>query len=347
MPHTSHKKKKNTNNNTHKKRHVSVDEDGWTRVVTTTTSTGTRIPNIAQPRPTPSQQQLAFSWKFGDKHVAFDMSLPTAVAAPSDMTADKMDKRYRAVEARWLESESWAGLEDALRQTATRNPQDFHISKCILVGSGSCSTAPSGREEVTYYQVAAFKAAKDLIQQLQGTRPVVYAQEPLYNGLDAEYLETLGISVVDHPGGFEAVGDGDGAAGVFVFSPCAERYVELQIMHHRPSLWLHRPLADDRWPPLDVDGTTTPASPLASLDWMLHGRSTHGIADPLQGEQDRHGRDRDTWEPRLRAEYLINRALFEDSRRRYEALKLPSLPAHNYPFEGVALLRYDEACDDQ
>lgn len=343
MPHTSHKKKKNSSNNTHKKKHVTVDEDGWTRVVTTTTSAGTRIPNITHPRLTPSQQQLAFSWKFGGKHVAFDMSLPTAVAAPPDMTVDKMDQRYRAVEARWLESESWAGLEDTLRQTATRNPQDFHISKCILVGSGSCSTAPSGREEVTYYQVAAFKAAVDLLQQLQGTRPVAYAQEPLYNGLDAEYLHTLGISVVDHPRGFEALGD-----GVFVFSPCAERYVELQIMHHRPRLWLHRPLSDDRWPPLDLDGTTTPASPHPSLDWMLHGRNTLGVADPVQGGQEHGGdRDRDTWEPRLRAEYLINRALFEDSRRRYKASKLPSLPAHNYPFEGVALLRYDESCDGQ
>ncbi|RVX71409.1 hypothetical protein B0A52_04981 [Exophiala mesophila] len=337
MPHTSHKKK-------NKKRHVTVDEDGWTKVITTTTSTGPRIPNISQPLPTASaSQQLAFSWNIDGKHVSFDMTLPAAVAAPSDMTVDHLDKRFRAVEARWLDSESWAGLDEVLRQTTTKDQQTLlHISRCILIGSGSCSTAPSGRQEVTFYQVAAFKAAVDLIRRLQKAPPVVYAQEPLYNDLDAQFLHTLGISVVQHPRGFDAVDDG----AVFMFSPCPERFVELQIMQHRPTLWLHRPLLNDRWPSLD-------SSP--NLDWMLHGRNNHSTAisnsdsTRVSAGQDHQGNHRSSCESHLRAEYLVNRALFEHSRRRYKVWKLPSLPAHNLPFEGAALLRYDdngESCDD-
>ncbi|KEF61297.1 uncharacterized protein A1O9_02862 [Exophiala aquamarina CBS 119918] len=318
MPHTSRKKKTSQN-----KRRQVLDDDGWTRV---TTAGGLTAPALlVKNELAQDQQMLHFKWGIGDRSVNIRSWLPGPHKIHPGICLDKMLARYRILEAKWLESTSYAALRMALSKDRVAQHQRV-VKTCLIFGSGSFSAAIIGREDVSFYQLAAFKSAIDLIEQVQGHRPESYAQEPYYTELDVELLGTLGISTVSHPRGFELIND-----NAFAYSPCAERWVELQIMHSQPTLWLHAHL-QDRWP-LDKDGKP---SIVQLSNWMLNGR----VRDPQNPDwSSLYGSELDpgVGERRLQEEYVINHQLYEAFKQSHQSLPLPDLNANNFPFQSCAL----------
>lgn len=229
MPHTSHKKKA-----IHKKRKEVVDDEGWTRV---TSSTDLALGVTQRPAAGDSDTSLPRS-----AGAQTDANPSETVARPMQpvrgTTVETMTAQYRKIETKWRESDMCRVLQDILRQSIAGGRQE--ISHCVVFGSGSfCGDEIHwiDRHESAYYQIAAFKVVADTVEQIQGRRPPCYAQEPYYNDLDAAFLATLDVTRVGHPQGFELL-DGNS----FVYSPAAEPEVELQIIRHNPKIWLHRSL---------------------------------------------------------------------------------------------------------
>lgn len=318
MPHTSRKKKIAQN-----KRRQVVEEDGWTRVTTPSALAAPAFPinnDLGQ-----DQQKLHFEWSIDGSFVIINSWQPSPHKIHPGASLEKMLAKYRVLEAKWLESASYAALKTALSKDRVVQGQGL-VQKCVIFGSGSFSAAILGREDVSFYQLAAFKSTVDLIEQVQGHRPVSYAQEPYYTELDVELLATLGISTVSHPRGFELIDE-----NAFAYSPCAERWVELQLMHNRPALWLHARL-QDRWP-LNKDGTP---SMLQLNNWMLNGR----VQDPQSPDWSAlYGLDLEAndGERRLQEEYITNHQLYEAFKQSHQSFALPDLDANNFPFQSCAL----------
>lgn len=226
MPHTSHKKK-----NAAKKRKEVVDEEGWTRITSSTSVART----VAQ---TPNGVEgVGIKSRF---NTAGTNSL-RPMSPVKGTTPETIRAQFNGVQARWLETELCKALQEVLT-AVVRNGNK--ITRCVMFGSGSfCGDEVHwiDRHESAYNQLAAFKTAVDTISRVQGEPAHAYAQEPCYNDLDAGLLAGLDITKVDHPAGFELLAPA-GTSSSFAYSPAAEPVVELEIMSHDPSLWLHRSL---------------------------------------------------------------------------------------------------------
>ncbi|EXJ91058.1 hypothetical protein A1O1_04165 [Capronia coronata CBS 617.96] len=229
MPHTSRKKKP-----VHKKRKEFVDEEGWTRITSTTSVIG--VP----------RKSTAVDSQTGGFHGRLEVPnvLKPAGVTPRPMkpvkgtTVDTMRAQYNRIEANWLESDLCRSLKEILRRYLGGGRRE--ISNCVVFGSGSfCGDEIHwvDRHESAYYQIAAFRTVADTIEQIQGHWPPCYAQEPFYNELDAAFLANMHITRVDHPQGFNLLDEAS-----FVYSPAAEPEVELRILSHDPEIWLHRSL---------------------------------------------------------------------------------------------------------
>lgn len=67
-----------------------------------------------------------------------------------------------------------------------------------------------------------------------------YAQDPVFNTLDAALLRSLGITVVEHPCAFERV-----SAGSFLFCPGVERvHLDVLLRGEKPRALFGGPLED-------------------------------------------------------------------------------------------------------
>jgi len=176
MPHTSRKKKPVRN-----KRVEVVDEDGWTRVTSSNVDHDGRRP---RPRPRPpledgwrnrSDAFKSYTLRFGvDEEDSCCQSWTVTPWEPEEgMTVEKLDQQYRAVEKKWLESESWKALKTAL--TSRVLSAENNIITCVVFGTGSLSGYRDGwigRHQVAFFQVAAFKAVVDTIGRF---RPLLWA----------------------------------------------------------------------------------------------------------------------------------------------------------------------------
>lgn len=153
-------------------------------------------------------------------------------------TTTSMRAQFDKIETKWRQTDLCKAFKDVLAKRIAE--AESKISHCILFGSGSlCGDEVHwiDRHESAYYQVAAFKTAIETIQQAQQQPIRAFAQEPSYNELDAALLASLHITKVDHPEGFNLLGEPS-----FAYSPAAEPEVELQIMFYDPPIWLHRSL---------------------------------------------------------------------------------------------------------
>ncbi|KIV77115.1 hypothetical protein PV11_08943 [Exophiala sideris] len=229
MPHSSHKKKSLS-----KKRQEVLDEEGWTRITSSNTTSRAPAPNAST-----NGSESVFTWNFNGKQVTKTCGAAIRPMKPlQGTTLQSMQAHYTKVATKWLESEMYHSLKDVLTRRILAS--DSKIIKCVIFGSGSlCGDAIHwlDRHESAYYQIAAFKSVVDIIEQVQGQRPQSYAQEPYYNDLDTELLATLKSTAVTHPRGFELLDTNS-----FAYSPAAELEVEYQIMSLNPRIWLHRSL---------------------------------------------------------------------------------------------------------
>lgn len=284
-----------------------------------------------------SPKQMVFKWGIADTGAGAGAGTGAVVtrtihASPTNpmsvsknVTVDHVRARYDVIEQRFRSTLFHERVRDILAtrvlppssstsssschntDETSREGCKVRIKTCVLFGSGSLSGDAVhwiDRRESALYQVSCFLAVVDTITRLQGgSRPRCIAQEPGYNAVDVDVLKGLGVSVVVHPEGFEALrttaskseGEGERPANtdVMVYSPAAEMEVEYQILSSRPAVWLHR-----------------------GLDHLLLSMR-EGNFTPSESE--------------------VNSRITRDFKDGYDFSKLPEVEARNFPFHGSVI----------
>lgn len=214
MPHTSRGKKKFERS----KRQEVVAEDGWTRVVN---STAKGLGNL----------NLLSSSQTAKCDTAQTDNTITKTDIPPDATLKKLVERLSRLDEQWLGSESY---EAAVATFFEHLEEEKKITKCIFLGSGTFCGYRSGwigRHDVALLQLAVFLSQVEAIVKVQELKPLCYAQEPLYNSMDLEFLKQQGyeIEVLEHPAGLDMIDE-----ATFVYAPGVERHIAHSIYKNNP-----------------------------------------------------------------------------------------------------------------
>ncbi|KAJ5134173.1 hypothetical protein N7526_005538 [Penicillium atrosanguineum] len=236
MPHTSRQKR--TSNPAQKRLQVT-SSDGWTHVTSSNNvrrvMRTSRVPSAAQAKEEEEESILG------------------PAEAPARLTFDDLQTQYAAHRDRWVESETWKTLSKLLaeqmreRERIVLNDDTAWgpVDAIVCIGLGS----PSGflrdgwvdRRTVSMYQLAALDSmATQLSQGPDDSIPFsfpIYAQDPVFNGLDCLLLESLGITIVNDPVAFERI-----TQNTLLFCPGAEKkHLEL-VLPSNPCLVFGGPL---------------------------------------------------------------------------------------------------------
>ncbi|KAJ5536703.1 hypothetical protein N7513_009889 [Penicillium frequentans] len=215
MPHSTRTKRPSPLT---QKRLQVTDDDGWTHVTTGGNARRTV-------RGTKGSKKTSSSDRAGAVAMTEDVESNPVLSpaeAPGRLTLEELQAQYAAHRDTWTGSETWKKLEKVLDERA-QSAQDESsglgaVDRIVCIGLGS----PSGflrdgwvdRRSVSMYQLAALERIKEKL----GSSVPVYAQDPVFNTLDCALLDAMGITVVEHPVGFESV-----TRTTLLFCPGAER----------------------------------------------------------------------------------------------------------------------------
>ena len=316
MPHTNRKKK----NSRPPKRQQITDEDGWTRI------TSTRPSKMAPPFPDDNIDAWITTSPYdehSDSEMPFDPLLrrnwnDPAHRAPAEATSGKVQKLFESIQPMWLASESFKKLSQALSNILGK---DHKTSTCVIFGSGSFSGLRHnwiGRHDVALLQVAVFLSVVKAIEQVEGARPVCYAQEPNYNELDRAFLKSQEVEVKDDPEAFSLI-----ESSSFAYAPGAELDVELGILFRNPDLTLSHKL-DFYW----RDGEGRPVC----------SRKGRHYEDPSETVLSAEAlQEADYLHFAARRENENECQIFERFMSQHDSTKIPDLDMKDFPFWGQKL----------
>jgi hypothetical protein len=139
------------------------------------------------------------------------------------------------------------------------------------------------------------------VEQVQSSRPVVYAQEPAYNILDKSLLNKLQILPVDSPTGWTLI-----EPSSFVYCPGAEQFVSIMALENNPAFYLAGP-----------------------LDWLRGQQAERKCQNDVSTSFDVRPHDA---EDQRKILSMIEKYVHE-----HNAQKLSDLDAPDYPFHGMVL----------
>ncbi|CAI7593272.1 unnamed protein product [Penicillium pancosmium] len=231
MPHSSRKKR---NPVSAQKRLEVTDDDGWTHV-----TSGSNVRRVVRTTKARSDRET-------NKADETELVLSPA-EAPARLTFEELETQYKGYKERWVQSETWQKLRVHLDQRihdqeTETSSQDLNVDGIVCIGLGS----PSGflrdgwvdRRAVSMYQLAALETIKDVFTSANRSSSFpIYAQDPVFNNLDRALLESLGMTVVNTPVGFERV-----TSKTLLFCPGAERKHLDMLLPSNPKLVLGGPL---------------------------------------------------------------------------------------------------------
>ncbi|KAJ5913349.1 hypothetical protein N7504_002232 [Penicillium tannophilum] len=215
MPHSTRTKRPSPLT---QKRLQVTDDDGWTHVTTGGNARRTVRGTKGSKKTSSSDRAGAIATT---EAVESDPVLSPA-EAPGRLTLEELQAQYAAHRDTWTGSETWKKLEKVLDERAQLAQDESSglgaVDRIVCIGLGS----PSGflrdgwvdRRSVSMYQLAALERIKERL----GSSVPVYAQDPVFNTLDCALLDAMGITVVEHPVGFESV-----TRNTLLFCPGAER----------------------------------------------------------------------------------------------------------------------------
>ncbi|CAD0091052.1 unnamed protein product [Aureobasidium mustum] len=186
MPHSSRRPGKPY----HPKRVISETEDGWSRVEHTA--------------PT----------RYGSKPVV-GSSLP---AVDRSLTVQKLLDEHTRCKRQWVESEARRWLQQLLTRQMAEGGWSLNKAVCVALGSPSLSWANRLR---SVWQLVMFM---DLVD-MDADELKLYAQEPRFTSLDKDFLESLGVAVLEPPQAEELADE-----STLIFIPCLEWLLELPFM---------------------------------------------------------------------------------------------------------------------
>ncbi|KAJ6092792.1 hypothetical protein N7486_008081 [Penicillium sp. IBT 16267x] len=244
MPHSTRTKRPNPLT---QKRLQVTDDDGWTHVTTGGNARRTM-------RGTQGSKKASSSDPVGATAPAEDIESGLVLRpaeAPGRLTLEELQAQYAAHRDTWTGSETWKELEKILDERVQVAQEESSglgaVDSIVCIGLGS----PSGflrdgwvdRRSVSMYQLAALESIKERLGSSDRTSTPtsipVYAQDPVFNTLDRALLEGMGITVVEHPVGFENV-----TRSTLLFCPGAERtHLEL-VLPSNPRFVFGGPLED-------------------------------------------------------------------------------------------------------
>lgn len=239
MPHSTRTKRPSLLT---QKRLQVTDDDGWTHVTTGGNARRTV-------RGTKGSKKTSSSDRAGAIATTEDVESDPVLSpaeAPGRLTLEELQAQYAAHRDTWTGSETWTKLEKVLDERAQLAQDESSglgaVDRIVCIGLGS----PSGflrdgwvdRRSVSMYQLAALESIKERLgcecfiplpyasdrfrcsiklMEIPASVPV-YAQDPVFNTLDCALLDAMGITVVEHPVGFESV-----TRNTLLFCPGAER----------------------------------------------------------------------------------------------------------------------------
>ena len=319
MPHTNRKKKTSRP----LKRQQITDEDGWTRVTSTRSSTmAPQIPEdgydariISSPYDDHIDSEMPFSPLYRTKYLK-----DPAHQAPAEATIEKVQKRYETIQSTWLASDSSKKLNQALSNTLKK---DHKTSTCVIFGTGSFSGLRNNwiaRHDVALLQVAVFVSVVKAIEQVEGARPACYAQEPNYNDLDATFLKAQDIEVKNNPEAFSLVDNSS-----FAYAPGAELEVELGLLFGNPDLTLSNDMdfywRDDKGRPICSRKFQSCPGGIRSLSLEARQKVIHESALHFAATRENENECQ----------------IFERFMSEHDSIQIPDLDMKDFPFWGQKL----------
>ncbi|KAJ5099434.1 hypothetical protein N7532_006435 [Penicillium argentinense] len=259
MPHSQRKKRSTSSA---QKRTQVTDNDGWTHV-----TSGSNVRRVMRSTKR-NDNELVTSEDQDDKPIIGPAS------APARLTFEELEAQYKGYRERWVDSETWEMLQGHLggrihervadESSRVNSAVSGSIDGIVCIGLGS----PSGflrdgwvdRRAVSMYQLAALECVKDVLSASGESPPLprweifalgkanhsrttgktsfpIYAQDPAFNELDRALLESLGMTVVNHPVAFERL-----TSNTFLFCPGAERKHLEMLLPSNPCFVLGGPL---------------------------------------------------------------------------------------------------------
>ncbi|KAK2867783.1 hypothetical protein FQN49_003474 [Arthroderma sp. PD_2] len=251
MPRRHSRRGKNTDALPRKRINIQ-DDDGWTHV----TSRKGNIRRESQSGPNSTPNPL------------LDELVPAEI--PDGLTLKKLVEQYESHKQRWQESQTWKALKSTIKENDYfgARSENATVKNCVCIALGSPSGFLRGglvdRRSVSLYQLAAFTSTLDLICTsllwfynqtphvypqgflsffLAGSdesAPKVgkrYAQDPVFNTLDTELLESLNIEVLKDSSAFKLVDE-----STLLFAPGTERMHLLELLPLNPILFFGGPL---------------------------------------------------------------------------------------------------------
>ncbi|OJJ83032.1 SRR1 family protein [Aspergillus glaucus CBS 516.65] len=239
MPHTTRPKK--NQKPSQNKRTTITDDSGWSHVTTTTRARRT-YRNTGQEKATETEKEQL-----------------KPAEAPSNLTLDDLRQQFNRHYERWTGSESWGvvrGVISSLTSTSTSTSTSADTDTDTDIDSANAGTvtaqidnitciglgSPSGflrggwvdRRQVSLVQLAALVSTKELFHNVR-----VYTQDPVFNTLDKALFGSLGLTVLEHPAGFEKISEQS-----FLFCPGAEKGHLEEILEKKPRALFGGPLEE-------------------------------------------------------------------------------------------------------
>ncbi|TKA67875.1 hypothetical protein B0A49_07251 [Cryomyces minteri] len=107
------------------------------------------------------------------------------------LTLERLQSDYDRARVQWQDGECHTRLTEILSRTTW----DVEHAVCLGVGSFSVDTQNRWR---SLWQLVAFTSIVSAVSK-GSTAIKIWAQDPCFTSLDTEFLESLGITVVQHP----------------------------------------------------------------------------------------------------------------------------------------------------
>jgi SRR1 len=268
MPHTSRNNRKKP---LHSKRVEVTDDDGWTHVANTHTSSRANSRKTISMVTDGAADDPDEPLPLGD---AGEQKLPLLLPAeaPSRLSITDLRKQFEAHLATWESSLAWQHLKSSLLNDVLANRDvvddgaensQIDIDNVVCISLGSPSGFVQGgwvdRRSVALYQLAALVSIVNCLKKVllehtspHGRRQVkeeetannkplrVIAQDPVFNTHDTQLLSSLGITVVQTPEGFNSI-----TSRTFLFAPGAERRHLQLILPSNPVMIFGGPLEEE------------------------------------------------------------------------------------------------------
>ncbi|KAK2733341.1 hypothetical protein FQN57_002161 [Myotisia sp. PD_48] len=170
-----------------------------------------------------------------------DQLIPAEI--PSGLTIEKLTEQFIRHKKMWQESQTWKALESAILRTTDRTSMTTITAtwNCVCIALGSPSGLLRGghvdRRGISLFQLAALVSILEVLADLSNISGKCFAQDPVFNELDRELLNSLGFEVVNGSKAFELVHE-----STFLYAPGAERIHLLTLLPLNPQIFFGGPL---------------------------------------------------------------------------------------------------------